>query len=99
MLFCMALTISELKELSKEILRILNNKGVNIYTARHTKDGDFKKGIHRGEDLYETNGFIVHFFSKEKIELLSKGYKILDIDTFEEGLFPRKLFRVTLEKI
>ena len=42
--------------------------------------------------------FIVHFFSKDKINQLSKGFEILDIEKFEEGEFPRKLFRVTLKK-
>ena len=38
------------------------------------------------------------FFSKDKINQLSKGFEILDIEKFEEGKFPRKLFKVTLKK-
>ena len=53
-----------------------------------------KNGIHRGEDLYENDGFIVHFFSKDKVNELSNGFKVLDIEKFEEGKFPRKLFIV-----
>ena len=34
----------------------------------------------------------------DKINRLAKGFKILNIEKFEEGSFPRKLFRVTLEK-
>ena len=56
-------------------------------------------GIHRGEDLYENDGFIVHFFSKEKVKQLSNGFDIVNIKNFEEGEFARKLFRVTLKKI
>ena len=82
-----------------EILRVLKKKGVNIYTARHTGDGDYKKGIHRGEDLYENDGFIVHFFSKTKVNNLLHGFKNLSIENFEEGKFPRKLFLVKNEKI
>ena len=99
MLYCMALTTKELQFLSDEILRVLKNGGVNIYTARHTGDGDYKNGIHRGEDLYENDGFIVHFFSKEKVQQLSNGFDIVNIENFEEGKFPRKLFRVTLKKV
>ena len=99
MLYCMALTTKELQFLSDEILRVLKNGGVNIYTARHTGDGDYKNGIHRGEDLYESSGFIVHFFSKEKVKQLSNGFDIVNIENFEEGKFPRKLFRVTLKKV
>ena len=99
MLYCMALTTKELKLLSDEIHRVLKNGGVNIYTVRHTGDGDYKNGIHRGEDLYESSGFIVHFFSKEKVKQLSNGFDIVNIENFEEGKFPRKLFRVTLKKV
>ena len=103
MLYCMALTTKELRFLSDEIHRVLNNGGVNIYTVRHTGDDDYKNGIHRGEDLYESGGFIVHFFSKEKVKHLSNGFDIVNIENFEErrseGKFPRKLFRVTLKKV
>ena len=99
MLYCMALSNSDLENLNNEICRILKPGGINIYTARHTDDGDYKKGIHRGEDLYENDGFIVHYFSKEKIKQLSKGFEVLDIEKFEEGKFPRKLFLVKNKKI
>lgn len=98
MLFCMALTTAELQFLSDEVRRVLKPGGLNIYTVRHTGDAHYGKGIHRGEDMYEVGGFIVHFFSREKVELLAKGYEIISIDEFEEGGLPRKLFRVTLKK-
>lgn len=98
MLFCMALTTAELRFLSDEIRRVLRPGGLNIYTVRHTGDAHYRAGIHRGEDMYEMGGFIVHFFSREKVELLAKGYGIVSIDEFEEGGLPRKLFRVTLRK-
>ncbi len=98
MLYCMALSNHDLKNLNEEILRILKPGGINIYTVRNTDDGDYKNGNYIGEDLYENDGFIVHFFSKEKINQLSKGFEILDINKFEEGKFPRKLFKVTLKK-
>ena len=99
MLYCMALSNFDLENLNNEICRILKPGGINIYTVRHTDDGDYKNGIHRGEDLYENDGFIVHFFSKEKVNQLSKGFEILNIEKFEEGKFPRKLFMATNRKI
>ncbi len=99
MLYCMALSNFDLENLNNEICRILKPGGINIYTVRHTDDGDYKNGIHRGEDLYENDGFIVHFFSKEKVKNLSKGFEVLDIEKFEEGKFPRKLFIVKNKKI
>ena len=98
MLYCMAFTFDELIKLNNEIKRVLKPGGVNIYTARNTDDGDYKKGTHRGEDLYEIDGFIIHFFSKKKIQNLINGYENLSIDYFEEGSFPRKLFFVCNKK-
>ncbi|MDC2984000.1 class I SAM-dependent methyltransferase [Candidatus Pelagibacter sp.] len=98
MLYCMALTQKDLDKLNSEIHRILKPGGINIYTVRNTDDGDYKKGIHRGEDLYEIDGFIIHFFSKDKILNLTNGFKNLNIEYFEEGSFPRKLYFICNKK-
>ena len=98
MLYCMALTESDLEELNKKIHLKLKGDGINIYTVRNTSDGDFQKGTHIEEDLYEMNGFIVHFFSDEKIKKLLNGYKNLDIIKFDEGNFPRRLSMVINQK-
>ncbi len=98
MLYCMALTTNDLEKLNNEILRILKPEGINIYTVRHINDGDFQKGIHRGEDLYENDGFIVHYFSEKKINSLLNGFRNISLEKFEEGTFPRKLFFVVNEK-
>ena len=97
-LYCMALTQKDLDKLNSEIHRILKPGGINIYTVRNTDDGDYKKGIHRGEDLYEIDGFIIHFFSKDKILNLTSGFKNISIDYFEEGSFPRKLYFICNKK-
>jgi len=98
MLYCMALTTGELEFISEEIKRVLKPGGLNIYTVRNIDDSHYRKGIHRGEDMYESQGFIVHFFNKEKVEHLAKGYEIESADKFEEGKLPRKLFLVVLSK-
>ena len=99
MLYCMAFTYSELENLNNEICRVLKKDSLNIYTARNYRDADYKKGIYHGEDLYEMNGYIVHYFSDEKIKKLVKGFKNLSIDHFNEGSFPRKLSLVVNQKI
>ena len=98
MLFCMALTQAELHALSQEILRVLRPGGLCVYTARTTDDPDFGRGIHHGEGLYESGGFIVHFFSDETVERLADGYEIIESERFKEGTLPRDLFRVTQRK-
>jgi hypothetical protein len=87
-----------LEFLSQEIRRILSPGGLNIYTVRHTGDAHYRAGIHRGEDLWEVGDFIVHFFSREKVEHLAKGYEMATIEEFEEGDLPRKLFFVAQRK-
>ncbi len=98
MLYCMALTTEDLAKLNNEIKRILKPGGINIYTVRHTNDGDFQNGNHIGEDLYENDGFIVHYFSEDKVNSLLNGFKNISLEKFEEGKFPRRLFFVVNEK-
>jgi len=96
---CMALTTADLRFLSNEVWRVLRPDGIFLYTVRNTDDPRFRQGVHRGEDMYETKGeFIVHFFSREKIEELAQGFKVLKIEQCEEGSLPRRLFRVSLKK-
>ena len=99
MLYCMALSNQDLLNLNREICRILKPGGLNIYTVRNNYDGDYKNGIHRGEDMYENNGFIVHFFNKKKIKELTDGFINIKIESFEEGKFPRKLYFVVNKKV
>lgn len=98
MLYCMAFTGKELELLSSEVRRTLRPGGLNIYTARNTADKHYGTGIHRGENMYEVNGFIVHFFDRQLIDRLASGYGIQDIAEFEEGELPRTLYRVTLQR-
>ena len=98
MLYCMALKNSEVQSLNNEILRILEKGGVNIYTVRNFEDGDYKNGIHIEDESYQNDGFIINFFSKEKIKELLVGFSNIKIDRFNEGNFPRKLFIVQNQK-
>jgi len=98
MLYCMALTTSQLESLSKEVKRILKPNGLNLFTVRTKEDPHYARGIARGEDMYEADGFVVHFFDREKVQSLAEGYDIIAVQQFQEGELPRKLFFVTLRK-
>jgi SAM-dependent methyltransferase len=98
MLYCMALTSTELVALSAEIWRVLVPGGLNVFTVRTKQDAHYGTGIHRGEDMYEVGGFIVQFFDRAKVEAVSQGFDIVSVQEFEEGGLPRKLFLVTLRK-
>jgi len=98
MLYCMAFSRAEIEFLNGEIRRVLKPGGLNIYTVRHKGDDHYGKGTHVGEDLYEFNGFVVHYFDRAMVDRLAEGFELLDVEEFEEGSLPRKLFQVTLRK-
>ena len=77
---------------------MLRPGGICIYTARSTADPDFGKGVHHGENRYESGGFVVQFFSDETVTRLADGYEVLEVERFQEGALPRELFWVTLRK-
>lgn len=100
MLYCMALTTSELEFLSQEMRRVLKPGGINVYTARHTGDPHYRTGIRRGDHIWEIGGgFIVHFFTREMVDHLAEGYAITSVEEFEETDLPKKLFLVALKKV
>ena len=98
MLYCMSLKNLEVQTLNNEILRVLESGGINIYTVRNFEDGDYKNGVHIEDESYQNDGFIINFFSKKKIKDLLDGFININIDRFNEGDFPRKLFIVQNQK-
>ncbi len=98
MLYCMALPTPRLEALSAEVRRVLRPGGLQIYTVRSTADPDCGAGASYGDDMCEANGFVVHYFSRDLVERLARGFDLLDVTEFEEGDLPRRLFRVTQRK-
>jgi len=94
MLYCMAFTSAELDLLSNNINRVLKFGGLNIYTVRHIGDADYGKGIHRGDDLYETGGFIVHFFLLKKLYNVPLVIKLLILRNLKKDLFQENSFKL-----
>ncbi len=90
--------MDQLESLSREVKRILKANGLNIFTVRTKQDPHYARGIARGEDMYETDGFVVRFFDEKQVESLAEGYEIMDVQQFQEGELPRNLFFVTLRK-
>ncbi|MEV7119578.1 class I SAM-dependent methyltransferase [Kitasatospora griseola] len=95
MLFCMALSTAELEALVGEVRRVLRPGGVLVYTVRHTGDAHFGAGTGHGDDIWEQSGFAVHFFSRELVDRLADGWTLAEVEPFEEGDLPRRLWRVT----
>jgi len=48
--------------------------------------------------MCEANGFVVHYFSRDLVERLARGFDLLEVAEFEEGELPRRLYRVTQRK-
>ena len=48
--------------------------------------------------MYENDGFIVHFFTKKKIQSLMNGFNNEILEMFDEGIFPRRLYFVVNKK-
>ncbi|MCU1641326.1 MAG: 6-O-methylguanine methyltransferase [Nocardia sp.] len=95
MLLCMALSTNEIHALVSEVRRVLRPHGTFVYTVRHTGDPYYGVGIAHGDDIFEHNGFAVHFFYRYLVVDLAEGWHLRDIRAFEEGELPRRLWRIT----
>lgn len=95
MLLTMALSTPELHALVGEVRRVLRPGGVFVYTVRHTGDAHFGTGTDHGGGIFEHGGFAVHFFDRALVEELAEGWELREVEPFEEGELPRRLWRVT----
>jgi SAM-dependent methyltransferase len=95
MLLCMALRTRQIHALVGEVRRVLRLGGVFVYTVRHTGDAHYGAGISHGDDIYEQDGFAVHFFTRDLVSALAEGWTLIDIHPFEEGELPRRLWWIT----
>jgi len=78
MFFSMGFQWKELEFIFGEVKRILRNGGYHFFSVRNQNDKFYGTGIKKGE-IYEINNFRIRFFTKQEIEKLAKGFKILEI--------------------
>ncbi len=95
MLLCMALSTEQIHAVVGDVRRVLRPGGVFVYTARHTGDAHYRAGTPHGDDIYESGGFAVHFFTRGLVDALADGWTLVEVHPFEEGDLPRRLWRVT----
>ncbi|WP_369230261.1 class I SAM-dependent methyltransferase [Streptomyces sp. R21] len=95
MLLCMALSTEEIHAAVGEVRRVLRPGGVFVYTVRHVGDAHYGTGTAHGDDIFEHGGFAVHFFPRQLVDDLAKGWNLVEVHPFEEGELPRRLWRIT----
>ena len=102
MFFTMELIEKEIERIFSEVLRVLRPNGLHIYSVRNERDPHFRKGTHVAEDMWKNPmGFVVHFFSAEKVRTFSKGDDLLWVREFEESsprFTKKQLYEVALKK-
>jgi SAM-dependent methyltransferase len=97
MFFTMRFTWDELKSIVHEINRGLKSDGFHFFSVRNRNDRVYGKGIKLDENIYEYKTFQVRFFSKEDVEKLADGFKILEVREIVEGL--KTLYLVSSVKL
>lgn len=95
MFFSMGFQWKELEFIFDEVKRVLRNDGYHFFSVRNQNDKFYGTGIKKGE-IYEINNLKIRFFTKQEIEKLAKGFKILGIkEDYEE---PVTLYLVSSKK-
>ena len=55
-------------------------------------------GDPHSNDVFEHSGFAVRFSSRQLVDALAHGWILNDVDAFEEGDLPRRLWQVITTK-
>jgi len=96
MFLSMRFSFDELKFILSEVKRVLKDNGFHFFSVRNQNDKFYAKGTKVDDDIYDINGFQIRFFTKEEIENISEGFKIIEIkEDYEE---PVTLYLVTSTK-
>lgn len=95
LLLCMDLSTAEILLLVQEIRRVLIPGGLFVYTVRNSTDPHFRAGIAHGDNIYETDGYAVHFFDDALVRDVATGWHLEEVALDEEGALPRRITRVT----
>ena len=101
MFFTMEFSEEEVSRMLGDCRRVLRPGGLNIYSVRNDHDPHYGKFEPRGKDMWKNPlGFVVHFFTEEKLRELSAGYEILWIKEFDEPspAYTKKLYEVALRR-
>ena len=96
MFFNMHFTVKELRFLFSEVKRVLKINGFHFFSVRSRKDRFYGKGRKIANNVYDVNGFVLRFFTKEEIMDFMEGFKVINILEGEEE--PASLYLVFSKK-
>jgi len=85
MALCMDFSEADLAGIFSEIRRVLKSGGLNVYTVRSTRDADYGLGRHVGENIYEVDGYAIHFFDRNMVERFAREDRLIAVEEISEG--------------
>jgi len=75
------------RKVISEIKRVLKSEGLLMFQVKSINDKEYGKGKEIEKDMFDEDGYIRHFFSKEYAESLLEGFNII---MMEERAIPNK---------
>ena len=72
------------REIFREILRVLKQDGLLGFVVKSVKDPNFGSGEELGENLFEKDGHVRHFFTEEYAKDVLESFEIVKIESRDE---------------
>lgn len=83
---CMDLQEEEIKDVMRECLDVLRPGGLMVLSVHSDRDPDCGKATKCGVDEWKVDrGFVVHFFSEDRIKKVARGFEILWVREYKEA--------------
>jgi SAM-dependent methyltransferase len=95
----MKFSLDELRYIYSEVRRVLQPKGLNLFSVRNDNDKSYRKGREIDKGIYDINGFQIRFFTEKEIKDLTteEGFELLlPKEEYEE---PVTLYLVASRKV
>ncbi len=70
-------TDKETKNIISEVKRVLKSEGLIMFQVKSTSDKNYGKGKEVEKDMYEDDGYVRHFFSKEYAEDILDDFNLI----------------------
>lgn len=99
MLMCMEFDAVQVSAMLAEVRRVLAADGLFFFSVRTVQDAQCGMGRHIRETLYEIDGFVVRFFSREMVRACAGGGMAMEaMDHLQEGDAPLDIFAACLRR-